>query len=330
MDCPNCHEPVEIGAAFCGNCGQAIAPQRLLTKTTLSTKRSESSKDTSDAFVHTRPVAASEALLQGIGNQLVGASVSKQPIPLYARPAIAQQKDHFRAALAVVFGILGIVSSLIMPFVGIVLSIAGVVTGTMSRRYLKRGLGMAGIFISIVGVFASMGTWAYAVSSSARHQQIVKASAQKTNDSPVLAANELSTPCYQIKFTDRLNVQNTNGSCNMNAFDGSSLDVSHSAYKVYATQSAVAPAAFANLAKTALERDIAQSMPSYHIVDQQSTVFSGSPAYIVYAVNNEGVSLLEAAVLHAGNNTANFYVIVHATIDGTASLHDLELGWQWQ
>lgn len=308
-----------------------MASQHLLTSTTLSKDDKITSESlASDGAVHTKPIAATEAILQGIGTQLVGASVSKQPVPTYARPVIAQQKDHFKAAIAVVFGVLGIVSSLIMPFVGIVLSIAGVVTGTMSRRYLKRGLGMAGILISIVGIFVSMGTWAYAVSTSNRHQQLAKASAQKTNASPVLAANELSTPCYQVKFTDRLNIQNTNGSCNMNAFDGSSLDVSHSAYKVYATQSAVSPTAFAGLAKTALERDITQSMPNYKIVDQQSTIFSGSPAYVVRATNSDGVSLLEAAVLHSGNNSANFYVIVHATIDGTASLHDLELGWQWQ
>lgn len=330
MDCPNCHEPVDVGAAFCGNCGQALAPQHLLTGTT-TTRDSESAAApiVSDATTRTPTVEVSNAMLQGIGNQLVGASVSKQPIPTYARPALGQQRDHFRAAISVVFGTLGVVGSLIMPFVGLVLGIVGVITGTMSRRYLKRGLGLAGIFISTAGIFVSMGTWAYAISRTSQQQQATKTTAQKTDGSPVLAANQLSTPCYEVQFVNRLNVQNTTGSCNMNAFDGSTLDVSHSAYKVYATQSAVSSTAFAGLARTALEKDITQSMPDYHVVSEQATTFSGSQAYVVHAMNSDGVSLLEAAVLHPGNDSANFYVIVHATVDGTANLHDLELGWRW-
>lgn len=331
MDCPNCHEPVDVGAAFCGNCGQAIAPQHLLTSTTSSesSNLSHESSISSDAVVRTTEIVASDAVMQGIGNKLVGASVSRQPIPTYAQPHIGQQKDHFKAAISVVFGVLGVVGSFIMPFVGLILAIVGVITGTLSRRYLKKGLGLAGIVISTAGILVSMGTWAYAVSSSAKSQQANNNAVQKTNTSPALAANQISTPCYEIAFAERLNVQNTSGSCNMNAFDGSSLDVSHSAYKVFATQSAVSPSAFAALAKTALERDIAQSMPGYKIVDEQSVMFSGSPAYVVRTTNSQGVSLLEAAVLHSNGNTANFYVIVHATVEGTADLHDLELGWQW-
>jgi hypothetical protein len=31
MECPNCHEPTEDGAAFCGNCGHALRPAATLT-----------------------------------------------------------------------------------------------------------------------------------------------------------------------------------------------------------------------------------------------------------------------------------------------------------
>ncbi len=334
MDCPTCSQPLENGAAFCGNCGQAIVeqPQLIGAGPVANVARASSKSDETIATVLTNGEHSTfNPVYNGIGSPLVAATLSPGAMPAYAVPVVGQQRDHMRAALSLVFGLLAVVGAMVMPLVGLLLGLVGVILGTLSRRYLKRGLGLAGLIISSIGILVAMASWVYVVSHAAEATKVAQTNVSKTNTSAVVAANVLSTPCYDISFVNRLNVQNANGSCNMNAFDGSTLDVSKSAYKVFATASAVSPTGFTGLAKAALDRDISQSMPDYHITNETTTQFSGSPAYIVTTSNGAGVSLLEAAVLHSGSASGNnFYVIIYATTSGTASLHDLELGWQWK
>jgi hypothetical protein len=116
----------------------------------------------------------------------------------------------------------------------------------------------------------------------------------------------------------------------MNAFNGSTLNASTNAYKVYATAATVSASNFNSLAKAAIERDVASSLPTFSIYSEAPGVFADSPAYVVQANNTQGVKVEEAAVLHATSNGDNFFVFVHAVVSGDVNLNLLEKSWHWQ
>ena len=115
----------------------------------------------------------------------------------------------------------------------------------------------------------------------------------------------------------------------MDAYNGTSFAASTDVYKIYGTQSAVTSANFSSFAKQAIEKDIAQTLPSFTISKENSGVFAGSPAYFVTANNGEGVSVMEAVALHATSNGDNFFVFVHAENASSVDLSPLE-NWKWQ
>jgi hypothetical protein len=147
-----------------------------------------------------------------------------------------------------------------------------------------------------------------------------------------LVSANLSTPCYSVGFVDRLNISNSDGSCNMNAFNGQSLDSSTNAYKIYANKSQVSTAsAFSTLAKAAIEKDVHSTLPTFTIDREQITTFAGSPAYAVYTSDPaHNIVLVEAAVLHKVASGPNIFVLVHAANGNNIDLSLLESQWQWK
>src|SRR3712207_3139273 len=98
MNCPNCHQQIEAGAAFCGNCGHALGPQ-------VSTVQ--------------QPVTPVQPLAAMPGT-----------IPTYARANPVTQAEETKALLAVLCGVVGIVGALFMALIGLVLGIIGLIFGT--------------------------------------------------------------------------------------------------------------------------------------------------------------------------------------------------------
>lgn len=320
MDCSNCHQPLENGAAFCGNCGHPVASSAQFQSL------NKSNTTISNALTAAHQIDAAE--ITSIGAPMVSAATGNSNLPAYAVPLAGQQRDHMRAAVALVCGILSLIGSLFMPLIGVVLAICGIILGTMSRRYAKHTIGLVSILISSLGLVAGIASWVYVVSHDPRIAQ--KDTSNKTNNSAIVSANAVSTPCYEVSLPRQLHVQNPSGSCNMNAFDGENLDTSTTAYKVFATTAAVTNAAFAELAKSALEKDITSSAPDFTISKETVGTFSGNPAYIVTATNGKGVTLMEAAVLHSNTGDNNLFVLVYATTDKIVNLQSFEKGWQWK
>lgn len=309
MICPKCHEPVENGSAFCGNCGQSLS---------VST------------------------IAQVLGNQVPDTSITPpffpvgvttsttDKLPTYVIPNFFEQKNHLRATLSAVFGLVGIVGAINMPIAGIILGICGIVLATLSMRSFKHALSRFGLIASIVSVLFGGTTWLYAITS---HQKLVNNNNKiisATNTTPAQATDNLVTPCYTVKFATKVNIENVQNSCFMNAYNAVTMDQSTDAYKVLATTTSLSVSNFLAVAKQSLEADVKQSLKGFTINKETSGLFAASPAYFVTANNGTGVSIVEAAVLHLTNHGENFFVLVHAVNGTSADLLDLQLGWSWE
>lgn len=288
MECQNCHQPVEAGAAYCGNCGHAL---------------------------HVGGIA-----LAGVYPSL----------PSYALATPAARSTETKLLLALLCGVAGLIGALFVPLAGVTLGIAGIVAATTTRSVGKHWPVRVGLGLSCLALLAGLGTWVYAVKNDPRFNHNAAVAAQSS--APATVSADLATPCYSANFIDRLNVSHVAKSCNMNAYNGQSLNASSNAYKVYASQAQIINvSSFTNLAKTALEKDVKNSLPSFSIDSERVSGFAGSPAYTINASDKaQGVAIVETAVYHPVKTGDDIFILVHAIVGSTTDLHILEAGWQWK
>ena len=283
MNCPKCNTETESGAAFCGNCGQALA----------------------------NPV------------QTPG-------IPHYAIATPQQHKGETKALLSLLFGIVGIAGALFMALIGLVLGTAGLVMGTMSRSSPKRSLSNIGLVLSSLAIVSGLAAWAYTAKKNLALNNTAEAA--QSSELKTELGSELLTSCYSVGFAEELSITYRDTSCDMSAHNGRSLTSSTTAYKIYASKGAVqADDDFKKIAKKALHKDLAETLPDFEIDKQEDFIFAGSPAYAVYASNaSKDVSVVEAAVFHETSAGQNIFILVNAVQNDKASLQTLEAQWQWK
>lgn len=308
MNCPNCHEPVESGSAFCGNCGHSFS------LSTISQVLGNESPDSGMAQPFFPVVSTAGQAIK---------------LPSYAVPNTSEQRNHLRASLSLVMGLVGVAGAMTMPASGVVLGFAGIVLATLSMRSFKHLISRLGLVASIISVLVGSAAWVYAVTNSQDLVNKNNNSIKTTNNSLAQATNNIITPCYNLKFATKVNVENVADSCFMNAFNAASMSQSTDAYKILATNSSVTITNFAIVAKESLEADVKQSLKGFTISKETAGIFAASPAYFVTADNGAGVSVIEAAVLHSTKHGENFFVLVHAVNGTSVDLLDLQLGWSW-
>lgn len=302
MNCPNCSQIVEEGAAFCGNCGHKLAAH------------APSGKPISS---HIASVLAHEPK-SGIGEY--------HNTPSYAIATPMHHVGEAQAVLSVLLGVLGIVGAFFAALVGLIMGIAGLVLGTLARNSLHRRTSTAGIIVSSLAIVVSLGVWSFVM-----HRQNNMATAEPQKRSAAVAAAEVVTPCYATGFIETLNVTKPKDGCNMNAFNGHTLESSTKAYKVYANQiPTVNDKTFSAFAKQAVHKDVEINLPGFNIDKAQFTNFAGSPAYVVHTSDKRGVVVTEAVVLRQTKAGANIFVLVQASSKGQADLSTLEAQWRWR
>jgi hypothetical protein len=264
------------------------------------------------------------------GQPLVLATAATATAYALANPA--QHSGETKALLALLLGLAGIVGALFFIPVGLALGIAGLVMGTMSRSSPKRGLSTAGLVFSSLAILASLASWTYAIRHDSKFSQSASSDAAPGVAAPAVAASDISTPCYSAGFVSELNVSNGSDSCDMSAFNGTTLDTSTNAYKIYAdTSQNVNSNDYAGIFKPALEKDVSTNLPGFTIDSEGLGNFAGSPAYIVNSSDKvDGVAVVEAAVLHQAGPGENVFILVHAVSGPAADLTTLESQWQWK
>jgi len=241
-----------------------------------------------------------------------------------------RHRGRNRLKAALILGLIGLAGAFFVPVIGLTLGLLGVALATSTRVTARRTVKSIGLALSALAILAGLASWVYAVNSDPRfNSHLPKA---KPADSSTESAADLSTPCYSLSFIDELNIDHGKGDCDINAYNGSTLTNSTNAYKVIASKVDVATVNdFTNLAKRAVEKDVAQSLKGFHVDSEKVASFAGSPAYVVNASDKtDNVSVIEAAVLHEVANGNNVFVLVHANNGDSADLQILESNWQWK
>ena len=304
MNCPRCNQPIENGASFCGNCGQA------LTQIGQVMQNQQQSQPQSNVPLPSHPAMAAP---------------TGQAVPNYAIATPAQSRGEMKAVLSVLFGTVGIIGGIIMPVIGFVFCFAGFVLATLAWNTQRRSLSIAGLILSLLALTASVGMTAY-VWQQKENRSSVGSSATANGTMSV------STPCYSAGFGSQLNVDNSENSCDMAAFNRETFATSTEGYKVYSQSSQVINESnVAEYGKTAIEKDLQASMPGSQTEYSKSIRFAGSPGYAVkIKAANDNISLIEAVVFHKTNGGKNVFIIVHADTAVSADLDKLERDWQWK
>jgi len=250
-------------------------------------------------------------------------------LPAYAIALPAEQLGNSKATLSLLAGVAGLIACLFMALVGLLLGLFGLMMATMSRTSQRRIFSNVGLLASSLAILLSLGIWAYTV----RHQPVASAKALPTQtNETVVAASEMSTPCYKVGFINSFNISRATNSCNLNAYNGQSFENSSVVYKIYANQTQLASASsFGSVAKQAIEKDIKNNLPGFTIDREQVANFAGSPAYVVNASHKDrGIAIVEAAVLHPTNTGDNVFVLLHANGGSTSDFDDFEAQWEWK
>src|ERR1039458_4839704 len=109
MECPNCHQPVEDGAVFCGNCGQPMA--------------APSSPVTTSPIAQVMQNMPPANLNQQAAPPLIaiGATGLHGVVPTYALATPAQRGAATKTLITILAGIVGLIGALFIPLIALVL-----------------------------------------------------------------------------------------------------------------------------------------------------------------------------------------------------------------
>jgi hypothetical protein len=312
MNCQNCHELIEPGAAFCGNCGYPVQ---------LPDPVPAAPADT----------APEQAVQNEQLTQPPTKAIPAQPsVPSYALATPNQHTGETQAVLAVIFGVIGMIGSgFLIPVIGFVFGLAGLCMATISRRKIHRRLALVGLVFASLAIVAGFASLVYNVKydkSSTPNAQ----TGQSTTGSKVSA--KLSTPCYSFNLIDKYNVSNSSGSCDTTVFNGQSFSTSTDIYKIVATKGGTTAAGtFTQLAKQAINTDIKNNLPGFTVTSEGPASFAGSLAYTVYASNKgQDTAVVETGVLRQTTSGYNVFDILHAVNGSSVNLQALEAQWQWK
>ena len=313
MNCQNCHEPLEPGAAFCGNCGYPVQPAATGVMNNVAVPQAG----------QPQPTVGSTPQTPGSG----GTSAS-QP-PSYAIATANHHAGETPAVLAVIAGVIGIAGSFLIPIIGLVFGVLGLCMGTVSRRMAHRRLGLAGLILSCLAIVAGLGALAY----NYQHNKDTTPNGKTgLSNSSSKVLSHLTTPCYSFNLVDQYNISNTSGSCDASAYNGTTFENSTIVYKIVATNAGtVDPGTFAQLAKAGIEKDIHDNLPTFKIDNEGSSSFAGSIAYSAHASDqSQGTAIIETLVLHPTSKGDNVFDLVHAINGTSVDLQTLEAQWQWK
>lgn len=299
--CPRCKEAIENGALYCGNCGQKLKAGPSILENGYQNK--------------TDPASGSSVAVPATAATNAG-------IPSYAIP-YSHHKQHF-AALALAFGVLGAAAAFILPILGIVFGVIGLILISLSFKITHGRLRLAGLVVPILALLIGLGFWVRAYNDSK-----LAAPAGTADGTAML---NVTTPCFSLTFKEILNVNNTRGSCSLNAYNSNTFANSSDVYKIVAERATIINSTnFVSISKPDINSDITKNLPGFSITSTGTTLFAGSQAFYDVAYDSStDISLIEEAVYHPGTSSiANFFDIIHVVDGKSVNLSEINNSWQW-
>ncbi len=323
--CPNCHQPVAAGAAFCGNCGfnlaQAAAPGAPAAAPApapgIVPAPPAPGVGTPMPAAPPAPGSASVGVVPPTpGNPMVG---TMPPIP--GMPA-APHDASGKAIAALVLGVLGLVGWLV-PIIGMILGILAIIFGTTSMHTRRRGLAIAGTIIAVPVILLSLGAWVY--NAQQLHKNATTGSSSSQSSVAGTQTKPVASSCYNTQVPATYTVSQTSGSCTFTASDSASGNE-------YDVKTISAPSVTADTLPTAAQADaqnVANTVSGSTITSEDSGQFAGKPAYIIQ-MNEQDGSTITLAYVYDPTSQGNVVIAMHAAAAGQPSdLGVLENSWVW-
>jgi hypothetical protein len=296
MNCPKCGKPVEAGAAFCGNCGQPLQASIQQPQTTA-------------------PVVT-------VSNHGEAGPVAPAQYP-QADTSGDEHSSEVRGIIGLILGVIGIPTS-IVPIMGIVFAVAGLILGTTSRSKFKHKVSLFAIVFSSIGILTALGVFTYNVihDPALHHNSATSSSSSSSNNSNLVAINTL---CYSVKIDRGMNNYQP---------DGCSFESASTSEEFNVTAVSNSNITASNFITTAKEVEASGvSSQQGHVISEKQGTFDGSIALIAQSVvnsNGEHENLMTAEVLHPSSGGDNIFIISKGLISGTPSFGSLESTWQWK
>ncbi len=312
MICPNCHQVVKPGAAFCGNCGFQLA--------------------TAQAPVAPQPapqqVPAVEQQLTPVVPAHMHPAPFTQPIAVFGQSnnsaALATPThNNGKAIAAFVCGVLGLVGWII-PLLGVVLGLLALIFGTIAIRSQKRVFAIIGIVLAVPVLALSIFFWVRAAQSIVMNRSNPLSGI--TTPSGSGTTQDISTPCYTTKIPASLKVTVASGSCTFQAVSQATGET----YTVKVLQAPdVTPTNLSDAAQ-ADSKNVISSTPGGSISGQEPATFSGSPAYEVSLASTDG-SAGTIDYIYRLTASGNLVIVIHTQRTGKKyDVSDIESAWDWK
>jgi hypothetical protein len=346
MDCSRCSQPIESGATFCGNCGQAVPPAQS-AETVSDSETSEVLSDPSS------PLSPSPATASDPDPDSDRLSPSSEPLPaspapddetpalpVYAVANPTQQKNETKAMVGLVLSILGVPGALV-PVLGMALGVTGLVLGTTTRATAKKTVSNLSIIFAVIAVLGSTGMYVYSYNKingqksslgNAPTSQSTETGSDSTGSKTAIGtAHLIDTPCYATDFPQLATLDNAFGSCTLKTYDTTSTATATNIYTIdVLSQKNMTEAQFVTTAKDNLSQSLKSNLPGLVVAFEKSTTFANSPAYVINGKYQGNIGVEMMFVYHPTAHGENVFVIVHGINNGAADTSVLAKNWAWK
>lgn len=315
--CPSCGKPIDPGAAFCGNCGQALAVQQ--TPTVIASPLAENTQVQPSPIVQV--LNNQQPASMTIPNNPAPAVAGAASLPAYAKEYVepAARTGEIEATIGLLLGVIAVPAALFLPVLALALGGAGIVLGTLGRSKYRHTLSLMAVIFPVIGILAGFAVFGIAASSTSK-------SLAQSNTGSASSASMLmvDTPCYSVKIDGGLkNFTHTN--CNFDAASSSEefrVDALNDPSITATNLNQVAPGIF--------QQAISKAGDTY--VSGAPGMFADNPAYIVYADNAaDGSKGIYAMVIHQASAVNNVYFVSRVIrTTHTPVFGPMEANWQWK
>ncbi|MHB1865246.1 MAG: zinc-ribbon domain-containing protein [Candidatus Saccharimonadales bacterium] len=323
MNCPQCGQPIQPSATFCGNCGyalQAVGQPTAAPNVPTQPANVQPNPQSYVASAYNNPTSP-----QPVVTNMGAPTVS--PSGTMAMPVSnsAAHPGEVMGIVSLILGVLGVPGSII-PIVGLVLGVAGVIVGSISHQKAKRKLSIIGIIISSLAILLSIGMFIYNLEHLHKPATTSTSSSysSSTSTSSTSSLSSVVTPCFSTKVDSSLPVEQPTG-CNY-----SSSSTTENVAIDGVTNTNINASNFNSEAKVIAQQSVSSN--NYTVLSQTNGTFAGSQAYIVTfnaaQQNNSGIL---AFVLHPTSHGENIFIVGKAvTGQSPPSFGSVESDWQWK